>query len=277
MDSAHDFIADQLAVILPTLIDKRSARTQVAIYYMILLIGGTVMYLSFASLSFLFFFVWKADSFYPKKPAKKELGKQARHEIRMALSQLPLMAFLMVPFPVLAHRGYGRIYHRVEDYGWAYLFLSVPLFIAVTDCLIYFIHRGLHHPLMYKPIHKLHHTYKWCTPFSSHAFHSVDGFSQGVPYYLFIFVFPLHHLVWVCMFLFVNFWTISIHDQVDFGILDGVINTTDHHTIHHVDFKYNYGQYLTLWDKWGGSHKPSHPTHTIWGERVTQGTAASRK
>jgi lathosterol oxidase len=268
MDCAHDFLADNLQILLPKLVDKSNVRTQVGIYYCMLLSGGALMYLTFASISFLFFFIWKSKTFAPEKPARSDLFKQAKHEIRMALSQLPLMAFLMLPFPVLAHRGFGKVYQRVEEYGWVYLFISIPLFIAVTDCLIYFIHRGLHHPLMYKPIHKLHHTYKWCTPFSSHAFHSIDGFSQGVPYYIFIFIFPFHHILWVCMFLFVNFWTISIHDQVDFGILNWFINTTDHHTIHHVDFKYNYGQYLTLWDKWGGSHKQARQTHTIWGKRL---------
>eukprot|EP00906_Rhabdomonas_costata_P024276 RCo034922 len=274
MNVAHDFVADQLKLLLPNLVDKNHVLTQAAIYYSMLLGGGCALYLSFATLSFLFFFVWKAKTFYPVKPPRKDLGKQARHELRIALSQLPLMAFLMMPFPVLAHRGFGKIYYRVEDYGWGYLLLSIPLFIAVTDGFIYFIHRGLHHPLIYKHVHKLHHTYKWCTPYSSHAFHSVDGFSQGVPYYLFIFLFPFHNLLWVCMFLFVNFWTISIHDQVDFGIMSWFFNTTDHHTIHHTDFNYNYGQYLTFWDRLGGTYRKGRQTHTITGRRVGGAPAA---
>ena len=95
--------------------------------------------------------------------------------------------------------------------------LSVPLFLFVTDMFIYFIHRGLHHPLVYRRIHKPHHTYRWTTPYSSHAFAPLDGFSQGVPYYIFTFIFPFHNWLWLVMFLFVNFWTISIHDQVRYG------------------------------------------------------------
>jgi lathosterol oxidase len=34
-----------------------------------------------------------------------------------------------------------------------------------------------------------------------------------------------------------------------------VINTTAHHTVHHLYFNYNYGQYFTFWDKLGGSHR----------------------
>ncbi|CAG8843491.1 32811_t:CDS:1, partial [Racocetra persica] len=28
-----------------------------------------------------------------------------------------------------------------------------------------------------------------------------------------------------------------------------------HHTLHHLYFNYNYGQYFTIWDKIGGSHR----------------------
>ncbi len=62
------------------------------------------------------------------------------------------------------------------------------------------------------------------------------------------------------MFVFVNLWTVSIHDQRGFlpWWADIVINGADHHTIHHSDFIYNYGQYFTLWDRIGGSHKMDH-------------------
>lgn len=55
------------------------------------------------------------------------------------------------------------------------------------------------------------------------------------------------------MFVFVNFWTVSIHDNE--GVYSGVIlNGAEHHTIHHRKFIYNYGQYFTLWDRLCGTH-----------------------
>jgi lathosterol oxidase len=33
------------------------------------------------------------------------------------------------------------------------------------------------------------------------------------------------------------------------------LNSSAHHTVHHLEFNYNYGQYFTLWDRIGGSHK----------------------
>lgn len=50
------------------------------------------------------------------------------------------------------------------------------------------------------------------TPFSSHAFHPVDGYMQSVPYHLFIFLFPLHRTLYLMLFVLVNFWSIFVRD-----------------------------------------------------------------
>jgi lathosterol oxidase len=36
---------------------------------------------------------------------------------------------------------------------------------------------------------------------------------------------------------------------------DSFLNGAAHHTVHHREFNYNYGQYFTLWDRIGGSYK----------------------
>lgn len=105
--------------------------------------------------------------------------------------------------------------------------------------------------------HKPHHLWKIATPFASHAFHPVDGFMQSLPYHVYPFLFPLHKITYLGLYIFVNVWTISIHDG-DYRVprpLRHVINGSAHHTDHHLYFDYNYGQYFTLWDKIGGSYK----------------------
>lgn len=95
------------------------------------------------------------------------------------------------------------------------------------------------------------------TPFASHAFHPVDGFLQSVPYHLYVFLFPMHKFTYLLLFVFVNIWTVSIHDG-DYRVpelLKPFINGSAHHTDHHVYYNYNYGQYFTLWDRIGGSFR----------------------
>jgi Delta7-sterol 5-desaturase len=156
-------------------------------------------------------------------------------------------------------RGYSQLYDNVNDskLGWLAIIIYGALFIFFTDMCIYWIHRILHHKLFYKRIHKLHHKWIVPTPFASHAFHPIDGFMQSIPYHIYVFLFPLHKIQYLFMFLFVNVWTVSIHDA-DYRVIDSLkefINGSAHHTDHHLYFNCNYGQFFTLWDRIGGSFK----------------------
>ena len=118
-----------------------------------------------------------------------------------------------MPWFVAEVRGYSRAYDRWDEYGLWYLILSVPLFLVFTDACIYWVHRIEHHPLLYKHVHKPHHKWIVPTPFASHAFHPLDGYAQSLPYHIFPCIFPLNKLLFLCLFGFVNLWSIMIHDS----------------------------------------------------------------
>lgn len=95
------------------------------------------------------------------------------------------------------------------------------------------------------------------TPFASHAFHPIDGFLQSCPYHIYPFLFPLHKVTYLFLFVFVNLWTVSIHDG-DYRVPDLLrpyVNGSAHHTDHHLFYNYNYGQFFTLWDRIGSSFR----------------------
>ncbi|MES1920253.1 c-5 sterol desaturase [Bonamia ostreae] len=99
------------------------------------------------------------------------------------------------------------------------------------------------------------------SPFASHAFHPVDGWlqvlnltSKSLPYHIFVYLFPLHKRLYVSLFVFVNCWTISIHDMIYFNRLT-LINGAANHSLHHAKFNYNYGQYFIVFDWLFGTFK----------------------
>jgi len=213
--------------------------------------GGYVLYFLFATISY--FFLWDREI----AKHNRYLNNQARKEIKLAASSIPVMAGLTVPLFLLEVLGYSRLYNSVDEYGWPFLVCSLFTFLLFTDFGIYWIHRWLHHPLLYARLHKPHHRWIVTTPFASHAFHPLDGFLQSVPYHIYVFCFPMHKLAYLGMFVFVNFWTISIHD-CNYRVprfLVNIVNGAAHHTYHHLYFNYNYGQFFTLWDRLGGSHR----------------------
>jgi Delta7-sterol 5-desaturase len=211
--------------------------------------GGAAIYFIVSSLSYAFVF----DKTTFKHP--KYLKNQVSMEIRQACSSMPGMALLTAPFFFMELQGYSKLYDALDDGpGMWYNLLQFPFFILFTDCWVYFIHRGLHHPLVYKTLHKPHHKWIMPTPYASIAFHPVDGWMQSLPYHVFPFLFPLQKLAYLGLFVFVQIWTVFIHDG-EYVSNSPVLNGAACHTMHHLYFNFNYGQYTTLWDRLGGSYR----------------------
>nr|AEM61133.1 C-5 sterol desaturase [Puccinia striiformis f. sp. tritici] len=149
-------------------------------------------------------------------------------------------------------------FHHDFGGGWFYLILSCFLFLIFTD-LAYLIHRFEHHPLVYKHIHKTHHKWVIPTPYASYAFHPLDGFLQSLPYNVFIFIFPFHRVLYLFAFFFITVWTILIHDSelIVGHRLESYINSPSHHTLHHLYFNCNFGQYCTWTDRLFSTYR--HP------------------
>jgi sterol desaturase/sphingolipid hydroxylase (fatty acid hydroxylase superfamily) len=55
--------------------------------------------------------------------------------------------------------------------NWAMHFLFM---LVGCDCIFYWVHRSLHHPLLYKHIHKKHHKYTATNVWASEYFGVLD-------------------------------------------------------------------------------------------------------
>lgn len=217
--------------------------------FMITWIFGFIIYFTFATLSYIFVFD-KKTLHHPKF-----LKNQVWLEIKQAAASMPGMSLCTAPFFLAEVRGYTKMYDTTDGGpGLWYDFAQFPLLLLFTDFSIYWIHRGLHHPLVYKRLHKPHHKWIMPTPYASYAFHPLDGFAQSIPYHIFPFIFPLQKVFFVIFFVFLQFWTIMIHDG-EYVANNPIINGAACHTMHHLYFNYNYGQYTTLWDRLGGSYR----------------------
>ncbi|KAF2666421.1 hypothetical protein BT63DRAFT_434175 [Microthyrium microscopicum] len=217
--------------------------------YMTTWIFGMLLYFVFATASYYTIFD------HNTKHHPKYLKNQVSLEIKQSMSSMPGMSLLTAICFWFEVRGYSLLYDATEDGpGYWYNFAQFPIFILFTDCFIYFIHRGLHHPMVYKTLHKPHHKWIMPTPYASHAFHPIDGFAQSIPYHVFPFVLPLQKWAYVVLFFFINVWTILIHDG-EYMTNNPIINGAACHTEHHLAFNWNYGQFTTLWDRLGGSYR----------------------
>ncbi|KAL1876436.1 hypothetical protein VTK73DRAFT_9302 [Phialemonium thermophilum] len=218
-------------------------------------IGATLLYLVFSALSYYFVFDRRLE-YHPRF-----LKNQVRQEIISSIKAVPWINIMTLPFFLAEVRGKSLLYTRVEDYGWAWLGVSAILFTIWNDFTIYWIHRLEHHPLIYKHIHKPHHKWIVPTPWAALAFHPVDGYVQSLPYHVFVFICPVQKYLYLILFGLVQIWTIFIHDgdMISDHWLEKYINSPAHHTLHHLYFNVNYGQYFTWADSYFNSHRPPRP------------------
>lgn len=222
--------------------------------YGITYVGIFLLYFSVATFSYYTIFDRRMES-HPRF-----LKNQVRKEINFSLEAFPMLDLLTLPWFVGDVRGWSMLYDTIEEgpFGqrggvlpWLYMAFSAAFFLWFTDFCIYWVHRWLHIPFLYKRLHKPHHKWIIPTPFASHAFHPVDGYLQSVPYHAACYMFPIHKYMFIGLFSFVNLWSIFIHDSdmLCDHPLEHYINGPAHHTLHHLYFTCNYGQYFTWADK----------------------------
>ncbi|KAK4055017.1 c-5 sterol desaturase [Microbotryomycetes sp. JL221] len=241
-------------------LDRNNIIRQCLSLYVLTYIGIFILYFSVAGFSYYFMFDHRM------KQHPRYLQNQVKKEILFSLDAFPMLDLLTLPWFLGDVRGYSKLYDSVAEgpFGaqggwkpWAYMALSAAAFLFFTDYCIYWIHRWLHIPFFYKRLHKPHHKWIVPTPFASHAFHPVDGYLQSVPYHFACYLFPIHKYMFIGLFTFVNLWSILIHDSdmLCGHAFEHYINGPAHHTLHHLYFTCNYGQYFTWADKAGGSFR----------------------
>ncbi|PKS13181.1 hypothetical protein jhhlp_000525 [Lomentospora prolificans] len=218
-------------------------------------IGATSLYWIFSAFSYYFVFDRRLE-YHPRF-----LKNQVRQEIVSSMKAVPWINIMTLPFFLAEVRGKSLLYTDVADYGWAWLGISTVLFMIWNDFLIYWIHRLEHHPSVYKYVHKPHHKWIVPTPWAALAFHPVDGYVQSLPYHIFVFICPVQKYLYFILFGLVQIWTIFIHDgdMITGHWLEKYINSPAHHTLHHMYFTVNYGQYFTWADSYFDSHRPPKP------------------
>ena len=251
--------------------------------FLVLTTGGLLAYFAFSGLSYLLFFVWGRKRFHPDYVPDAKQNRSARFWGSVSIIG---NAVLTIPFHWLLSHGYGNLYWDVSEYGWGYLIGSFFLYLAVTETMIYWIHRALHGDFLYHRLHKYHHQFQVTTSWVSTAFHPLDSFAQALPHHLCAFLFPVHAVMYLIMVGFVTVWSVVIHDRVSL-VRSKLINYTGHHTLHHWYYNYNYGQFFTLWDRLGGTYKDPEVVYADvppgvvvrWqdgpGQLVGEGAAAS--
>jgi sterol desaturase/sphingolipid hydroxylase (fatty acid hydroxylase superfamily) len=231
---------------------------------LIILVFQMIRYVLLAGGAFLAFWVLGKERLASVKLDSKPFQwKDAFREMRWSF--LTMLIFLLPGAAVIHFNRSGQtlMYTDIATHGGLVWFsLSILLMLAVHDLYFYIIHRSMHHPVLYRYFHEVHHRSLNPTPWAAFSFHPLEALLESGIIYLFVFLIPVHAgtiFVFQLLSLVMNVYGHLGHDVAPAGWRTHgflkYINTTRNHHWHHQRFNGNYGLYTTLWDRWLGTFR----------------------
>lgn len=196
-----------------------------------------------------------------------------RAEIRHSLSALALSALLLASGYFARVQGWTV---PAFDLSWWSFPLGFVLSLLLFDAWFYFGHRLLHLPRFYR-FHALHHRSVAPTVWSNDSSGHVDTLIEHGFYFVAWFVLPVPAL---------SIFALRLFDQVSgmighagFEYFAGPtarkpwpMLCTTFHDLHHSQFRYNYGNMFSFWDRWLGT---VHPDYDRMVTRMEEGETPS--
>lgn len=153
-------------------------------------------------------------------------------------------------------RPYTTIYLEISEFGWIYYLIAFPIMFIIHDTYFYWIHRMMHHPVLFKWFHLVHHKSTNPSPWAAYAFHPLEAILENGIIILYYFTLPMHVSHVPIFFLFSIIYNIYGHmgwelypKGFNTTLIGRWVNTAVAHNQHHKYFKGNYGLYTLFWDR----------------------------
>jgi lathosterol oxidase len=225
-------------------------------------------YLFIAGLFHGIFYIWRKDRWAHRKINQRDYKPgQFRREVQWSVLTAGLFAFSGSITALLWQKGYTKVYVEVSDYPLWWLPLSLVVAMLLHETYYYWLHRWMHHPRVFRLVHKVHHDSNITSPWTAFSFHPLEGLLQAIFLPLLLLVLPIHLYVLIIQLTIMTFSSVINHLDIEVyprnfhrHFLGRWLIGATHHSLHHKQFKYNYGLYFTFWDKWKRTESPSFNT-----------------
>ena len=214
-----------------------------------------------AGIFYYYYYVWNFEKFHAKKLSRRGAKKaQLKNEIIWSIKASLIFALAGTILYWLWTKDHTAIYLAPDAFGYWYLPVSLILILLIHETYYYWVHRWMHHPRIYKTVHKVHHDSLTPTPWTAFSFHPWESLLEAIILPLILLIIPVNIYVLIFYLLLMTLSSVINHLDIEvyptgfqkswFGKL--FIGATHHH-YHHAEFNTNYGLYFTFWDKLMGT------------------------
>jgi sterol desaturase/sphingolipid hydroxylase (fatty acid hydroxylase superfamily) len=241
-----------------------------------------IRYLLAASIAFgVFYLLFRSYFHFRKIQPKFPKITDYRRDLAYSLFTIALFALIaLITFIPL--KPYTLLYQELSDKSLGYWFLTVIPIFFIHDFYFYWAHRLMHHPKLFRSIHKVHHLSTNPSPWTAYAFHPLEALIEVSIIPILAFTVPTHRVVIVFFMVFQIIFNVYAHLGYELfprgfhkSWLGRWVNTSVAHNLHHHRFHGNYGLYTLIWDRLFGTIRTDYdPSYQEVTERSREATAA---
>ena len=221
-------------------------------------------YLLIAGLFYGIFYLWFPSHWNQRKiNAKAYKPNQFRKEVKWSTVTAIIFAVSGAITLVLWQKGLTKVYTDIHDYPLWWLPLSLVVSLLLHETYYYWLHRWMHYPKIFRVVHKVHHDSNITSPWTAFSFHPLEGVVQAIYLPLLLLVMPMHLYVLLLQLTIMTLSSVINHLDIEIypkhfhkNVAGKWIIGATHHSLHHKQFKYNFGLYFTFWDKWKKTESP---------------------
>jgi len=152
--------------------------------------------------------------------------------------------------------GYSSLYFDPLALGFPWLVASGVVTFFVIDAGLYYSHRLLHRPWLFKHIHRWHHRYVAPIVFTTTAVHPIEFLVFAFFVLLPALVVPVHWAVYVLVVAYTYLVGMIDHAGIESRWPLPLHESNRFHDDHHVFFHCNYGHHTQVFDRLHGTVHP---------------------
>ncbi len=230
---------------------------------------SSLRYFVFAGLTYFIFYAWKKNDWIQRK-IQTTFPSAASIKREITYSSISFLIFALTGTGIYLMKvaGLTQIYTEFNAHSTAYFIFSIVVFIAAHDLYFYITHRMMHHKLLYKHVHRIHHLSTNPTPWAAFAFHPLEALVEIGVLPIMIMIMPLHPMAIFAWIMYMTLMNVVGHSGFEMfpkgfttNKLTSWYNTSTHHNMHHKFVLCNYGLYFNIWDKlFKTNHAKYHET-----------------
>lgn len=224
-------------------------------------------YFTYAGITFFVFYVVLRKPLWFRRIQKKlpKLTDYGRDIFYSLISVSIFATVAVICFTILA--PYANFFMEADHYGWWYYGFTWIWMLFIHDTYFYWMHRAMHHKLLFKHVHKIHHKSTNPSPWTAYAFHPLEGFLEAMIIPILVFGLPVHKASISTFFIFQIAY--NVYGHLGFELypknfhktwIGKYVNTSVAHNLHHKRFNGNYGLYFLYWDRWMGTLRKDYDT-----------------